>query len=47
MLYDVSSTIVVVYAGAALVVALIATLSTFIPARGATRLDPAIALRLE
>ena len=36
-----------VYLGAVVVVGLIAMASTFIPARAATRVDPAIALRAE
>ena len=47
MLYDSSSGDVLVYAAAAALVALVAMLSTFIPARAATRVDPAIALRVE
>ena len=47
MLYAVNANDVIVYAVAAGVVALVAVLSTLIPARAATKLDPAIALRLE
>jgi ABC-type antimicrobial peptide transport system permease subunit len=45
MLYGVGPSDVMVYAGAALLVGIVAMLSTWIPARAATRVDPAIVLR--
>ena len=47
MLYDASTSDVIVYLGAALVVGLVAIVSSWVPARSATRVDPAIALRAE
>ena len=47
MLYDVTTADVTIYASAAVVVAVITLLSTWIPARAATRVDPVVALRSE
>ena len=47
MLYDVTSADTFVYVGAAVVVGAIALLSTWVPARAATKVDPAIALRAD
>jgi len=47
MLYDVTSADTLVYAGAAVVVCAIALMSTWLPARAATKVDPAIALRAD
>jgi predicted permease len=47
MLYDVTTADVPIYVASAVVVALIALMSTWIPARAATRVDPAAALRAE
>jgi predicted permease len=45
MLYDVGTNDVLVYAGAVLVVGIVAMVSTWIPGRAATRLDPVSSLR--
>jgi predicted permease len=45
MLYDAGSTDTLVYAAAAIVVALVAIVATWIPARAATQVDPSVALR--
>lgn len=47
MLYDVATADVTIYAASAVVVAVIAVVSTWAPARAATRVDPAAALRAE
>jgi len=47
MLYDVTTADVSVYAAAALIVAVVALLSTWMPAYAATKVDPAVALRAE
>jgi putative ABC transport system permease protein len=47
MLYDAGSADMLVYVGAAIVVAFVAIVATWIPARAATRVDPAVALRLD
>ena len=47
MLYEVGTADVTIYAASAVVVALIALVSTWAPARAATRVDPATALRAE
>jgi putative ABC transport system permease protein len=47
MLYDVGSSDAVVYVTAAVIVAIVAVISSWVPARSATRVDPAIALRAE
>jgi len=47
MLYDVAASDTVVYVMAAVVVAMVAMVSSWAPARSATRVDPAIALRAE
>ncbi|MFL5616408.1 MAG: ADOP family duplicated permease [Gemmatimonadaceae bacterium] len=45
MLYEVGAADLTIYIGAAMVVGVVAMASTWIPARAATRVDPAIALR--
>jgi ABC-type antimicrobial peptide transport system permease subunit len=45
MLYGVGASDATVYVGAALVVTMAAMVSTWIPARAATRVDPVLALR--
>ena len=47
MLYDVGTADVTVYASAAVIVGLVALVSTWVPAREATKVDPAVALRAE
>ena len=47
MLYDVAASDGLVFASAAVVVAVVAITSSWFPARAATRVDPAIALRAE
>ncbi len=47
MLVDVSATDPLIFAGAALFLALVALLATCIPARRATRIDPVVALRYQ
>jgi ABC-type antimicrobial peptide transport system permease subunit len=47
MLYDVAASDALVYASAAVVVAIVAITSSWLPARAATRVDPATALRAE
>jgi putative ABC transport system permease protein len=47
MIYDVGASDGLVYVSAALVVAIVAMVSSWVPARSATRVDPAIALRAE
>jgi putative ABC transport system permease protein len=47
MLYDVGASDAIVYVTAAAVVAVVAIISSWLPARAATRVDPAIALRAE
>ena len=47
MLYDVTAADGIVYMIAALVVGVIAIMSTLVPARAATKVDPAVALRAE
>jgi len=47
MLYEVGSGNLVIYAAAALIVGLIAIVSTWIPAYAATKVYPAIALRTD
>jgi ABC-type antimicrobial peptide transport system permease subunit len=47
MLYDVGASNTFVYASAAVVVAIVAVVSSWAPARSATKVDPAIALRAE
>ena len=47
MLVDVSATDTLIFAGAALFLALVALLATCVPARRATRIDPVVALRYQ
>ncbi|HEY2375618.1 MAG TPA: ABC transporter permease [Gemmatimonadaceae bacterium] len=47
MLYDVTASDVTIYAAAAVLVAVIALVSTWAPARAATKVDPVVALRSE
>ncbi|PYP66222.1 MAG: hypothetical protein DMD26_08545 [Gemmatimonadetes bacterium] len=47
MLYDVGAADATVYAGAALIVGVVALVSTWMPARAATKVDPAVALRAD
>ncbi|HEX6107350.1 MAG TPA: ABC transporter permease [Gemmatimonadales bacterium] len=46
-LYEVNATDPLVYAGIALVLALVGALSSYLPARRATRVDPIVAIRAE
>jgi len=46
-LYEVSTTDPLTFVAVALIVVVFATLSTLIPARRATRIDPMVALRSE
>jgi ABC-type antimicrobial peptide transport system permease subunit len=45
LLFDVGSSDPVTYAGVLVVLAVVAVLAGYVPARRATRIDPAIALR--
>jgi ABC-type lipoprotein release transport system permease subunit len=47
MLFDVSSGDVVTYAGVSVLLASVALLASYVPARRAARIDPMIALRQE
>lgn len=47
MLYDVGTADLTIYLGAAVVVGIVAMASTWLPARAATKVDPALALRAE
>src|SRR5205807_734828 len=47
MLYDVGAADATIYAGAALIVGVVALVSTWMPARAATKVDPAVALRAD